>query len=348
MFKNKKIVAMVLCALMLFVPVAAMAAPAAPAAPDQHDYLGDFAGAAEETFPELGGAKGTYILAVQAAITAAADQGAKDAAETALKGAVKDYEKKLEAAKKTLADAEALMNKVKGVKGGYEAYTGEAFGDRTKEQAKDLWETGMATLEKTRANFAAIVAEYKEYANLYKAANDVLAQLQKDIDAANTLEKAEKALDEAAQLYQHTNVKSVIRPFVESAWKKFVSFANDVQRVTKYDQLVAANKEIAEVLDASAKKDYVASKEGWRVVNKNKGDYLKDVAKVEVVTKDGKSTVKLYDAAGKELKLDQTFYIWIPVSKDTKVLGAKVDGKETTFSVFTVDNQKYVEVAAEF
>lgn len=342
MFKNKKIVAMVLCALMLFVPVAAMAAP------DQHDYLGDFAGAAEETFPELGGAKDTYILAVQAAITAAKDQGAKDAAETALKGAVKDYEKKLEAAKKTLADAEALMNKVKGVKGGYEAYTGEAFGGRTKEQAKDAWETGMATLEKTRANFAAIVAEYKEYANLYKAANDVLAQLQKDIDAANTLEKAEKALDEAAKLYKETNAKSVIRPFVESAWKKFVSFANDVQRVTKYDQLVADNDKIAEVLDASAKKEYVASKEGWRVVNKNKADYLKDVAKVEVVTKDGKSTVKLYDAAGKELKLDQTLYLWIPVSKDTKVLGAKVDGKETTFTVFTVDNQKYVEVAAEF
>lgn len=333
MFKNKKIVAMVLCALMLFVPVAAMAESNA------YDLFIDAAQYKNtvKVLNDLDAARAEVATAVNNLLTGAAKNlDTYNEKEEA-------YQEALAKAKENLAVAEIYFNEVKGTvkdgKTGFAAFdkveSEDIYAKQYKESVKRL-----AKIEKQYAEDVKNLDLGKEIAKIFEAE---LGRVGDANAAAALFKKVAQAFN------QNTFSSTALKDILQRTWKKYVALANPSEVLLfKANNSATFTKRVKEAIAEADKKEYVASKEGWRVVNKNEGDYLKDVAKVEVVTKDGKSTVKLYDAAGKELKLDRSLYLWIPVSKDTKVLGAKVDGKETTFSVFTVDNQKYVEVAAEF
>lgn len=352
MFKNKKIVAMVLCALMLFVPVAAMAAD-----PYNGDLLWAYRVSSENANKEasaLAGLAAAYKTKLET-LAKNPSEKAKGAADEALKA----FNKQVEKANKAIAVAEAdkynvdgsTVNEETGWKAFRQDNTGKVnvkgFACRNEVEAKGYYTTANEFVSSAKQAVKDAEATVRELDDVDKIAQAALERALKMAADSKTLAEAEAALDLVASVYDGMDkaYKDIAAPYVQKVWDKYASFATFYQKNAKFRTL---SKDVQKLLGDVNKKDYVPSKEGWRVVNKNEGDYLKDVAKVEVVTKDGKSTVKLYDAAGKELKLDRSLYIWIPVAKDTKVLGAKVDGKETTFSVFTVDNQKYVEVAAEF
>lgn len=333
MFKNKKIVAMVLCALMLFVPVAAMAESNA------YDLFKDAAQYKNtvKVLDDLDVARKEVATAVNNLLTGTAKNlDTYNKKEEA-------YQKQLAKAKENLAVAEIYFNQVKGtVNGGETGFAAFKVDEDTDAWAKQ-YKASQKRLAKIEEQYAKDVENLDLGKEIAKAFEAELARVDNAKDAAELFKKVAQAFN------QNTFSSTALKDILQRTWKKYVALANSNEVLLfKANNSATFTKLVKEAIAEADKKEYVASKEGWRVVNKNEGDYLKDVAKVEVVTKDGKSTVKLYDAAGKELKLDRSLYIWIPVAKDTKVLGAKVDGKETTFSVFTVENQKYVEVAAEF
>lgn len=355
MFKNKKIVAMVLCALMLFVPVAAMAAPADKA--PEVDYLGQLQDATTWTnLTKKVNAVKTAAGNVTAEVNALL-QGDKAKMDD-FNDANEKYEEALETAEAKLAEAEYLYGVVKGfLNDGDEKFaafeivnTKDPSKNRTNAQAEAIYNKAEKAIKDQKEALGKAKDAYAEGTKNLDLGQDIAKILREELGRVSNAKEAGELFVKVAKAFNKNNASARnLKGILQDTWKKYVAFATPLEvRDFKRANAASFTNAVKAALAEADKKDYVASKEGWRVVNKNEGDYLKDVAKVEVVTKDGKSTVKLYDAAGKELKLDRSLYIWIPVAKDTKVLGAKVDGKETTFSVFTVDNQKYVEVAAEF
>lgn len=329
MFKNKRIVAMVLCALMLFVPVAAMAV-------DVVDYLNCFATAQEEEFEELSQKVEAYKTAVANAIKG--EQGAKGA----LKNAVNDYENALKAAKEKLAAAKDLKAKVEKL--GYETFTGEDFEDRTKEKAKELWEKGLEVYDQIMKDFAEIQEEYKAYEAFYKAAQETLKKLAAEEKAVNDLESAERHLDNVIDLYKEAKFKDIVKPLLVEAWNKYVSYASELQKISKFDE-ITVEEVIKEALgNVNTKRSMTA--EGWTVFTKNDKDVFANVAEMKV-TKEGKKTViKLYGADKKEVKLNETLYIWMPIKKGTEVKNVKIDGGTVTFKV--IKDGTIAEFSAEF
>lgn len=340
MFKNKKIVAMVLCALMLFVPVAAMAAPLV-------DLLDKFSSAATVDTTTLSTEQEDYRTAVDNAIA--------DPSETNkgnIKTAVDDYAEALKDAKKEYAAAEKLMKQIEGMKldgkKGYEIFTQDtdkSFAAADKDAAKEAWDKAVQDLKVSKKAIADIEAKYKAYADFYKAAMDSIEKAAKAVEDAQNLEQAETALDNVVALYENAEYPDMIAPLLKKAWDKYASFANELEEASKLSELETSHEKAYKALgNVNMKRSMTA--EGWTVFTKNDKDVFANVAEMKV-TKEGKQTIiKLYDAAGKEVKLNETLYIWMPIKKGTNVKNVKVDGDTVTFK--TLKEGTIVEFSAEF
>lgn len=340
MFKNKKIVAMVLCALMLFVPVAAMAAPLV-------DLLDKFSSAATVDTTTLSTKQGDYRTAVDAAIK---DPTADN--KGAIKTAVGDYEEALKEAKKAYAAAEKLMKQIEGMKvdgkKGYEIFTqktDDSFKAVDKDAAKEAWDDAVKALKESKQDIADIEAKYKAYADFYKAAMDSIEKAAKAVEDAQNLEQAEDALNAVVELYEEAEYPDMIAPLLKKAWDKYASFANELEEASKLSELETSHEDAYKALgNVNMKRSMTA--EGWTVFTKNDKDVFANVAEMKV-TKEGKQTIiKLYDANGKEVKLNETLYIWMPIKKGTDVKKVKVDGDTVTFK--TLKEGTIVEFSAEF
>lgn len=352
MFKNKKIVAMVLCALMLFVPVAAMAAPAPV------DFLANYytdASDAKTKAEELTGNTGLVADYSAALVTLAQNptKANKKAADDALKAyneGVKDANKAIAKAQNTKFQVE--RSEVNGVKG-YEAFRRDNTGDvvvssfwcANKTEAKNGYNTAeeyLADAKKAVADAAETVSKLKD---VDKIAQEALARALKMIDEANNLKDAEEALDFVADLYDGMGkaYKDIAAPYVQKAWDKYASFADFYTKNAKFNAL---SEDIQKLLgDINNKYEMMSTGEkGWILADEAKNGCLKDVAEFKVEKKDGKFVAKVYDANGKEIVLKQQLTVYRPIAKDVKVLSAKVDGKAVTFAISERDGQNYVSV----
>lgn len=340
MFKNKKIVAMVLCALMLFVPVAAMAAPLV-------DLLDKFSSAATVDTTDLSSKQELYRTTVNNAI-----QDPSETNKNNIKTGVEKYEKALKAAKDAYAEAEKLMKQIEGMKvdgkKGYAIFTkatDSSFAAAKESDAKNTWDAAVKDLKDSKQDIADIEAKYKAYADFYKAAMDSIEKAAKAVEDAQNLKEAEDALDAVVGLYEHAEYPDMIAPLLKKAWDKYASFANELEEASKLSELETSHEKAYKALgNVNMKRSMTA--EGWTVFTKNDKDVFANVAEMKV-TKEGKQTIiKLYDANGKEVKLNETLYIWMPIKKGTDVKNVKVDGDTVTFK--TLKEGTIVEFSAEF
>lgn len=353
MFKSKKIVALVLCAMMLFVPVAAMAAPTY----GQEDFLGNFSTKAQAlNLDPVKNAVKAYEDAVNEAIQAVRTEDL-DAKTKALKEKAETFEKALKDANKDIAEVEDAMNFIKNAKfgkyEGYKVFTKEGSKDnnaanaaaKTREEndAKTLWTGAVQALESAQTTLKGYVDRYEEAKKFSKYAEEILKALQKDLAEANDLQSVQKLLTKVDGYIAQTSKPEVFAQVLKTTWDKYVALEKNALTVrSTYNALCKDAKKILK--DADVKKSMTA--EGWTVFTKNDKDVFANVAEMKV-TKDGKKTViKLYDAAGKEVKLNETLYVWMPIAKGAKVKNLKVDGGTVTYK--TLKDGTIVEFSAEF
>ena len=342
MFKNKRIVAMVLCALMLFVPVAAMADTLA------YDYLNAYAGKAENAFGDLATAEKTdYEGALVAALKLDADSSVAEikAAQKAIDDAVAKYDKELKKAKKAIAEIENLKKKVEEFGVSTFVGTGYATDQDTKEHAQQKFNDANTKFEKTKADLDAIVEAYADQAGYFEAAKAFLPQLLAAKKEGSALKAAENVLDAYASAYEALPEKqqAALAPAVVKAWNNFAKYADAYQKSSKYETL---DESVQKLIDKSNTKYEVMStgEKGWILSDEAKNGCLQNVAEFKVEKKDGKFIAKVYGADGKEMKIGQQLTVYRPIAKDVKVLKAKVDGKEVTFAISTRGEQTYVSV----
>lgn len=342
MFKNKRIVAMVLCALMLFVPVAAMADDL------KFDYLKEYSDKATNTFGDLNTKEGAYETALDDALKLdATDTVAQiKAAQKAIDKAVAEYEKELKNAKDAIAEIERLKKNVE--KYGPKTFNKEkdaAYDAADAATAQGNYEAANTAFDTTKETFDGIVEAYADYAGYYDAAKVFLPQLLAAKQAGKSLEAAEAVLDAYAEAYLGLPEKqqAALAPAVVKAWNNFVKYASEYQKNSKYENL---DSDIQALIDKGNVKYEVMStgEKGWILSDEAKNGCLKDVAEFKVEKKDGKFVAKVYGADGKEMKIGQQLTVYRPIGKDVKVLKAKVDGKEVTFAISTRGEQTYVSV----
>lgn len=342
MFKNKRIVAMVLCALMLFVPVAAMADDL------KYDYLNAYDEKATNAFGDLNTAETEYETALSTALGLDVDGDVK-AAQKALDEAVAKYEKELKNAKDAIAEIESLKKNVE--KFGVNTFVGDGYAadQDTKENAQKKFKEANEAFEKTKADFDGIVEKHADHAGYYDAAKLFLPQLLAAQKEGKSLTAAEAVLDAYATAYKNLPEKqqAALAPAVVKAWNNFVKYADEYQKSSKYENL---DESVQKIIDKGNTKYEVMStgEKGWILSDEAKNGCLKDVAEFKVEKKDGKFVGKVYGADGKEMKIGQQLTVYRPIGKDVKVLKAKVDGKEVTFAISTRGEQKYVSVSAVY
>ena len=339
MFKNKRIVAMVLCALMLFVPVAAMASDLA------YDYLNAYSEKVTKVdFGKLEGAEKAYADALQAALGIDVDDDVK-AAQKDIDKTLADYEKELKEAKKALAEIEGLKKKVEEF--GVATFVGKGYAadQDSKENAQKKFNNTNEALETKKATFDEIVEDHANQAGYADAVKAFLPQIAAAQKEASALTAAELVLDAYAKAYENLPEKqqAALAPAVVKAWNNFAKYADAYQKSSKYETL---KESVQKLIDKSNTKYEVMStgEKGWILSDEAKNGCLQNVAEFKVEKKDGKFIAKVYGADGKEMKIGQQLTVYRPIAKDVKVLKAKVDGKEVTFAISTRGEQTYVSV----
>ena len=354
MFKNKRIVAMVLCALMLFVPVAAMAmdAPSAPVE-QKKDYLYAFWNASEVDGSDLVAAVEGYANKLKASPWESVDdaESAKEARKE-IADKVEAYEKALKEFKKDLAEAEVAMNNAKrfDYKKMYDA-DGKVYGSKTKEEAQNNFDEAVKRLEASKKALNESVKNYEGLADFYNFVQKAITINEKAGIAATDFEAAKEAFDAAANFYEgldeNEELQALAAPMVLKQWNRLAALATDYQKASILDAQVDSVKEL--INKGNTKYEVMSTGEkGWILSDEAKNGCLKDVAEFKVEKKDGKFVGKVYGADGKEMKIGQQLTVYRPIGKDVKVLKAKVDGKEVTFAISTRGEQKYVSVSAVY
>lgn len=354
MFKTKRIVAMVLCALMLFVPVAAMAAMVAPKTPveTEKDYLWAFYQASVVSDTELQKTvkdfKDALDLNPWESVTDAAT--AKTQRDN-LAGLVKAYKEKLEAFDEKLAEAASAMNNVK--RWGYKKFVdpkGEKYGSKSEEDAKKNFEDAVKQFEASKAARDAQVKRYEGLADTYKFVLEAINIAEKAATANTNLEAAREAFKNAATFYMglvgeanEKQLTALAAPMVLKAWNNYAALASDYEKASLLD---VQQKEVKELIQKNNTKYEMMStgEKGWILADEAKNGCLEKVAEFKVEKKDGKFVAKVYGADGKEIVLKQQLTVYRPIAKDVKVLKAKVDGKDVTFAISTRGEQSYVSV----
>lgn len=339
MFKNKRIVAMVLCALMLFVPVAAMADEL------HYDYLKAYKTESVKTFPELGQAVTDYETAVDAAFGLGVGDDVK-AAQKTLDDAVAKYAKELKNAKGVIAEIESLKKNVekKGAKY-FNQKKHAGFEAADEGTAQTNYETANTQFEATKSAFDALVQRHADRAVKHDVAKLIIPQLLAAQKEGESLTAAEKVLDVYAEAYDNSEGKAqaALAPAVVKAWNNFVKLADEYQKNSKYMNL---EESVQKLIDKNNTKYEMMStgEKGWILADEAKNGCLEKVAEFKVEKKDGKFVAKVYGADGKEIVLKQQLTVYRPIGKDVKVLKAKVDGKDVTFAISTRGEQSYVSV----
>lgn len=347
MFKSKKIVALVLCAMMLFVPLAAAAEDAFNV-----DFLKKFSENATVNHATLQGKVTSYKTAVKGLI--GSDASNVDTNETTLKTAVSEYEEELKNVRKLVADAEFYKNQVEAL-GGYKQFTGSKFGGRKEKgeatAAKEMWEAAIKALATSKKNIEKEVAAYNGYADYYKLAQSAATYIRKNAEKAKNFAEASQVLTETQGWYDALENDEYIAqaaPIMLKAWNNFVAVATPAQKASYLATLktLAEETNTSKLLLKGEDKYEVKStgEKGWILSDEAKNGCLKDVAEFKVEKKDGKFVAKVYGADGKEMKIGQQLTVYRPIAKDVKVLKAKVDGKDVTFSVGLRNGQNYVSV----
>lgn len=346
MFKNKKIVALVLCALMLFVPVAAAADIV------KVDFLKKYSEESKET---LADAADNAELAYAGALKAMLDLKESDSLDKAIlakataDSALKDYEKELKAAKEKIAEVENLKREVEttkiGDKAGYKAFVGGTFANQDENTALTAWTNANKSLIKSKAALEATVAKHDASLELAKVVEAVYPRILAAIKAGDTKTAAEDIFKLYTKDYKDKSdeVKAALAPFIVKAWENYAKQLNEFEKRSAY---YALDDAVKKVLDKADTKYEVMStgEKGWILSDEAKNGCLKDVAEFKVEKKDGKFVAKVYGKDGKEMKIGQQLTVYRPIGKDVKVLKAKVDGKDVTFSVGLRNGQNYVSV----
>lgn len=361
MFKSKKIVALVLCAMMLFVPVAAAADAL------NEDFLSLYcqatlkaATAAQDVQTKLG-AKDTEGLrqAVKNAMVSGTTVRENQKKAEALDEAVKDYQKALKDAKAAVAKAESLKASVKNFKldkdksGKFNEinltdgkFTVKDSPARTAENATAAF---TAANDKLDAAKEAIAVEEEKFVSVnegVKLAKALLPIFEKALVAGNDKNTAVATIEALEGFYaedQKAEIRALVAPQILKAWKVFVANASEYERASFYNSLSDEVKEL--VGKAETKYEVMSTGEkGWILSDEAKNGCLQNVAEFKVEKKDGKFVAKVYDKDGKEMKIGQQLTVYRPIGKDVKVLKAKVDGKDVTFSVGLRNGQNYVSV----
>ena len=339
MFKNKRIVAMVLCALMLFVPVAAMAATAPTS-----NYLQQYRDAADKAKKAAATASekaDDYAKAVKSFI--------KDGKKvSAVAPAAKAYEEAVEAANEKIAAAEALKELVESFakdndKEVPETFVGTGLYDDVAV-AKDKWAAGNNDMKSAKESLDEAAQTYSDVEVIYNQVADAILELVKN---ANSEAEAKRVLMEVVvPLYEGSEYKSVLEPVLVKAWENYARFLNNLEQTNALQAVKAKSAKAYKVLSTPAAKYEMMStgEKGWILSDEAKNGCLKDVAEFKVEKKDGKFIAKIYDKNGKEIVLKQQLTVYRPIAKDVKVLNAKVDGKVVTFAISARDGQNYVSV----
>lgn len=355
MFKNKRIVAMVLCALMLFVPVAAMAMTEPSAKSEtQRDYLWFFYSASTVGSSKLSAAVIAYEQQLQGSPwTRVTDAATAKTERDALAEKVKAYKTELEKFDKELAKAASAMNDVKRF--GYKKFidkSGEVYGSKTEEEAKANFEEAVKNFEASKAARDAQVKKYEGLADFYKFALEAINIAEKAATANTKLEAARDAFKSAASFYMgfvdsgnanEEQLRALAAPMVLKAWNNYAALASDYEKASLLDVQM---KEVRELIQKNNTKYEMMStgEKGWILADEAKNGCLEKVAEFKVEKKDGKFVAKVYGADGKEIVLKQQLTVYRPIGKDVKVLKAKVDGKDVTFAISTRGEQSYVSV----
>lgn len=361
MFKSKKIVALVLCAMMLFVPVAAAADS------QDGDFLYLYLDAAQKASTAAGTLKNKVGEDKQNGIGKAAD-AAMETGKTVranqkkaeeIDKAVKEYQEALKEAKGAVAKAESFKAAVEKYKLS-KFWLAQKFtkvdtttwkkvsphADRDEENAKAI--LGEADRNLTSAKDAIFDAEkdFEVVNERVKLAKALLPIYDKNLVADNGKTNAKEIITQLSSYYDENKsaeMRALVAPQILKAWKVFVANASEYEKDALYQSLTPEVKEL--VGKADTKYEVMSTGEkGWILSDEAKNGCLKDVAEFKVEKKDGKFVAKVYGKDGKEMKIGQQLTVYRPIGKDVKVLKAKVDGKDVTFSVGLRNGQNYVSV----
>lgn len=356
MFKSKKIVALVLCAMMLFVPVAAAA---------NDDFAADFLKAfsdnakaswtgTDQVQGKLVKAVGDFKSAVEGQRNGMSDLVKNPAADTikdnkeTLDNKEKDYQEALKEVKKAIVALEKDKREVERF--GYEMFTKKknaAYDAADKDAAKKVWEQAVKDLQTKRDDLDKQVKLHDGLAQNAKALKGMYDLLEKNLETKDNLNKAKEAFEAAVQWYtavDNDDYREMFKAPLLSAWKNLAALLNDYQKASFLKTV--NDEDVLDLINGKADKYEVKStgEKGWILSDEAKNGCLKDVAEFKVEKKDGKFVAKVYGADGKEMKIGQQLTVYRPIAKDVKVLSAKVDGKNVTFATSVRNGQNYVSV----
>lgn len=343
MFKNKKIVALALLAVMLIVPFASAFAAVT------NDWIRVFQDAVNAV-PNLAAESNAVLAAAMLYAGAPTDANKADYNDKLkdYQDAVKGYNAKLSAAEtaKGVAaahDFDEYVNLNAGPAPNYEASIGGGPADFANAGlAKAAFNAAKTDLATARENKKTADGKIDE-AKLRVKLGDLLKEIKdKQAAEADAIAKAKVALDIWVAAYNAAGLtdaeKAALKPYMEGAFKDYAKVAG-VQKAEEYlvlqanpakAVLAAVDLKATDVTELQAKD---AKGKTWKVIApKSAPDALNGAVKVEVRKTEKGFKLALLDKDNKEVASKGLVYVYREVAKGTKVKDVKVGGKTASFS----------------
>lgn len=327
MFKNKKIVALALLAVMLIVPFASAFA----AVPDQN-YLLNWKNAAatlKAKATAYNGGVAAYKLALET-YAADGDVDAYKAAKKAYQDLLKPYEQAL-AAEQAAKAAKELYTMQEYANAFYGGNLVLAQADETTAN-NDATDAQVKAAKKNKGEIDAVLSTFESLGKLAE-------EMKKAGDNAAAALAPLKAIEEWFE-GQSEVVQNMAKPTLIKMYQKWVKLATDDQ-ITAHLGWAAVNtptvyniikdlKPAADVTELQAKD---AKGKTWKVIApKSAPDALNGAVKVEVRKTEKGFKLALLDKDNKEVASKGLVYVYREVAKGTKVKDVKVGGKTASFS----------------
>lgn len=325
MFKNKKIVALALLAVMLIVPFASAFA----AIPDQN-YLDNWKNAAA-TLKAKATAYNGGVAAYKTALTTYAADGDVDAYKAAKKtyqDLLKAYEQAL-AAEGAAKAAKELYTLDEYVTAGFYVNNAAALADENaaKADATDV-QVGLADTNKKQVAGLMFFEDLGKLAEKIKEAGD---------NAAAALAPL-KAMEEWFET-QTEAIQNMAKPMLIQMYQKWMKLATQDQitahlgwaavNTPKVHNIIKDLKPAADVTELQAKD---AKGKTWKVIApKSAPDALNGAVKLEVRKTEKGFKLALLDKDNKEVASKGLVYVYREVAKGTKVRDVKIGGKSAYF-----------------
>ena len=336
MFKNKRIVALVLFAVMVLVPFAN-----AFAAVPEEDHIAALVTEVANVTTEAGNigpgaGEDTFIAAMKQYATDG-DGDAYNTAKEDWEDLLKDYENALKAANKKKATADLFTFEEYAELAAYaDADAAEADYKDAIDDLKDAAKAVADAKAKVEAN-----KDYEAIGKLVQAMNE----------AGDNVDAAKDVLDDFASYYDGVNkdIQELAKPYLVKVYKKWAGLVSDAT-AREYLALSSTPDSVKKALEGALDNEAVeltAKDEAGRVwkvaAPKSAPDALNGAVKMELRKgKNGGVKIALLDKDGKEVASKGYVDVFFPLKEGEKVTKVTIGGMTWTERMYTEDGKYFV------